>query len=172
VSGRVHLIHPSWGHITLVTTRSADFDHPDSYIKAIDAKGRVRWSADVDALYALAPAGVEPLYHSDAAVGASRDATGNIFFNYNPGRYNGVIVLRPTVGGFENFGSLPANGDYGARWYGAEVVDANHDGVFEVEDTEFCHPDCTARGNRIVTFAWNGREYAKASVRFDGGRAG
>jgi hypothetical protein len=167
ISGRVHLRHPAWGETTLVTTRSADPDHPDSYIKAIDDKGRVRWSSNVAGYEALAPAGVEP-NQTEPAVDSPQDATGNVFINYNPGRYNGVIVLRPTAADFENFGSLPASGDYAAPWYGADVVDRNHDGVFEIEETVYCHPECTARGDTIVTYSWNGRGYVKTSQRFDG----
>ena len=32
------------------------------------------------------------------------DATGNTFGTYNPGRYDGVLVLIPTADGFEDIG--------------------------------------------------------------------
>ncbi len=53
---------------------------------------------------------------------------GRIFIDYDPGRYNGVIILGPTVDGFEDFDALPPAGDYLGRFYYAEATDADRDG--------------------------------------------
>lgn len=45
------------------------------------------------------------------------DTQGRIFLDYSPGRYNGVIPLRPTTSGFDAFGTLPIADNGTGRFY-------------------------------------------------------
>ena len=92
------------------------------------------------------------------------DGLGHIFVSYDPGRLRGVIVLRPTDEGMEDFGTLVTEESclypYGGRFYGAEVADTNGDGILEIEHQfetgdESCPEGVLAAG----IFEWNGHDY-------------
>ena len=51
---------------------------------------------------------------------------------YNPGRYDGIVVLDPTKYGFEDFGSLPTSGESTGRFYGAHLTDVDGDRIYEI----------------------------------------
>jgi len=95
------------------------------------------------------------------------DAAGRSFFDWNPGRYNGGSVLAPTPDGFADFGTLPlssppADGiSYGVRFYFAEVVDSDGDGVYEIQQSGTdCYRDCAGGTIWTTIYAWNGTDFA------------
>jgi hypothetical protein len=92
ITGRVGFTHPTSGPSVLVTTLSATTDAREANIVVLDSAGTVRWHHRGGDWYELVPA--DP----------ARDKTGHFFLNYNPGRYNGVIVLNPTAGGLDAYG--------------------------------------------------------------------
>lgn len=150
VTGRVFFDHPNWGPSALLTTLSPEVNFRDANILVVDAAGKVRWRHRAGDWYELAPAEVP------------RDGTGNIFLNYNPGRYNGVIVLRPVPEGLLDFGSLPPEGDYQARFYYAVIVDRDGDGTFEIDKmSNDCDPDCAGGTISHTMFGWTGSDYAE-----------
>ncbi|GIE94457.1 hypothetical protein Ari01nite_19220 [Paractinoplanes rishiriensis] len=150
ISGRVEFRHPAWGPVTLVTTLARGDEKRDAAIAVLDAQRKVRWSHWGGDWYVLEPAA------------PATDSTGHLFLNYNPGRHNGVIILRPTAGGFEDLRTLPRPGDYSARFYGAEVLDADGDGRYEVETTaNDCNPSCAEGTVRRAVQRWNGTDYAE-----------
>ncbi len=155
-TGQLRIRHPAWGEMTVVTTvLQARVDgSPNSAIVAVDAAGNVRWRHDTGTERSFVPA--------RPAV----DKVGNIFVVYNPGRYDGVIVLRPVTAGFEDFKSLPSPDEYGPRFYGARVADVDRDGIFEILTTVYgCDPSCVDGQVQKRTYGWNGRDYVVRTQR-------
>ncbi|MDI3404098.1 hypothetical protein [Streptomyces cavernicola] len=95
------------------------------------------------------------------------DATKNTFVIYNPGRYNGVLVLVPDVGGFEDIGwSSPDSFYSGGKlaYYDARLVGPGKDGRYAIVKSEnSCNPSCAEGAIRSVTLHWNGHEYLPAA---------
>jgi hypothetical protein len=88
------------------------------------------------------------------------DAVGHIFLNYNPGRYNGVIVLDPIGGGFDDFHSLPTNGGLSGRFYSATATDTDDDGTYEIDRAvNDCRPSCASGSLTHTIYRWNGAAY-------------
>ena len=90
--------------------------------------------------------GTSPDHARCARVGRLRqpgpDSTGNTFITYNPGRYNGVLVLIPTAGGFEDIGWDDTGGStqhyYGKHaYYNAELLGPGPDGRGAISITVF-----------------------------------
>lgn len=152
ITGRIPFQHPAWGASSLITTLSLDQSNQESHIVVVDAANNIHWRYHNAALNdQLMPASDTP------------DKASNLFILYNPGRYDGIVVLRPTKDGFDNFETLPKPDDYNARFYYAKIVDTNSDGVLEIQkDTNDCNPSCGGGKITSATFAWNGSEYAQA----------
>ena len=75
------------------------------------------------------------------------DATGNTFVLYNPGKYDGVLVLIPNTGGFEDIGwdyAYPNQHFSGKHaYYYAELVGPGTAGEFTIRRSHNdCTPDC------------------------------
>jgi hypothetical protein len=156
-TGRVSFTHPTWGPVTLVTSFQA-FEPSDPYgssgegfITVSDAYGRTVWSHRTGDKYAW----YEMQLHQPAM-----DSTGRVFIDWNPGRYNGVTVLLPIAGGFEDHDTLPDIDSYNGRFYYADVVDVNADGVFEVaQHANDCRPSCAGGTITTQNFYWTGSGY-------------
>lgn len=152
ITGRISFQHPTWGASSLITTLSLDQSNQETHIVVTDGTNNIRWRYDNPALNdQLVPVSDTP------------DKAGNLFILYNPGRYDGIAVLRPTKNGFDNFETLPKPDDYNARFYYAKIVDTNSDGVLEIQkDTNDCNPSCGGGKKTSSTFAWNGTDYAQS----------
>jgi hypothetical protein len=158
-TGRVPFVHPEWGSSTLVTSmfgqerdQSGDLGPATKErVDVVDSDGNVRWSREfTDLGYSFAPL-ERPI-----------DSTGHIFIAYNPGRYDGVIVLAPTKVGFLDFGSLPPPGSYEGSFYSATVRDIDGDGAYEITmEMNDCEPSCAEGALRSVVLRWNGADYSE-----------
>lgn len=148
VTGTVEFEHPSWGSSTLVTLGPVPgtFDYA---MYVIDAFGDIVWDHEFGSpWYKLEP---------NAPV---TDSTGHLFIDFDPGRYNGIIVLKPIAGGFEDFDTLPPYGEYNTRFYYADAVDSDGDGVLDIEVSENdCDPSCAGGSVTSVTYRWDGTDY-------------
>ena len=149
VTGVVPLPHTKWGAATLVTTGTADgFDQQVQNMFVLDHSGSVQWRFREDSWWFLRPN--NPV----------TDKTGHVFLDYNPGRYNGLIVLAMTDHGVEDFQSLPKAGDVFGRFYGGGTADPHKTGTFQVlVSTNTCDPDCAAGNYVDTTYVWNGQDY-------------
>ena len=148
VTGTVYFEHPAYGRSVLITTMPTQVGASDAFITVIGADGKVRWRHRAGAWYRLAPA--------DPAI----DGTGHLFLNYDPGRYNGVIILRPSPQGFDTFDTLPPPGEYAQRFYSASLTDADRDGRYEVDSAiNDCNPDCAGGTINHTIYRWNGSGY-------------
>lgn len=149
--------HPTWGPAILETTQTSG-NGPVSITVFDKRTGLERWRYDNQLMYELKPTGFSDYINQTESV---VDDAGNIFIVYEPGRYYGVIVLRPTVNGFEDFGSLPPGDGYEGRWYSSRVDDIDNDGVNEVvESLNNCDPRCINTDNYTeVTSKWDGKTF-------------
>lgn len=161
----VRLTHPIWGPIRLITREKVPAPGPAS-ITVLDSDAKVKFSYRNEFMYSLKPSGLDAVASeygsSHSTPSAPIDAQGNIFIDFNPGRYNGVIVLRPAAGGLEDFGTLPPPPDgYRTDFYYAAVVDANGDGTYEIEKfSNDCTPSCATGRLTSVLHRWTGRGFA------------
>jgi hypothetical protein len=141
-------MHPTWGPSRLLTTKSSNESVVDANIVVLDERNVVQWQHWGGAWIEL------------SAATPPTDATDNLFLNYNPGRYNGVIVLRPIAGGFDDFGSLPEQGGYTSPFYSATLEDLNDDGIYEVvSQVNTCDPNCAEGRIERTVFRWDGTVY-------------
>uniref|UniRef100_A0AAU2VE04 Uncharacterized protein n=1 Tax=Streptomyces sp. NBC_00003 TaxID=2903608 RepID=A0AAU2VE04_9ACTN len=104
------------------------------------------------------------IYEKDLHFAAPEsDATKNTFVIYNPGRYDGVLVLVPDKDGFEDVGWSDEGTHYaGGRlvYYNARLVGPGGDGQYTIAKSgNSCNPSCADGSISKVMLHWNGREY-------------
>lgn len=141
VRGFADVDHPRWGKTRVFMTEvrgqvERDGGGANTYaLMAIDTDGRVRWRFDL-------PGDVQ----AGKAMKPVKDTSGNVFFETTQGGGESPIVLRPTMRGFEHFGTLAEDG--GSRFFGY-TRQLGDGGVFEFRPT---------RGGTV--YSWNGSTYA------------
>lgn len=89
------------------------------------------------------------------------DATGNTFITFNPGRYNGVLVLVPTDYGFADIG-WEYETHYQGRlaYYYAELFGPGADGRYTIrQSSNDCNPSCADGTTTDQILTWNGSDY-------------
>jgi hypothetical protein len=74
------------------------------------------------------------------------DATRNMFVTYNPGRYDGVLVLIPNADGFEDIGWDDKSGTHYMgkhAYYYAQLIGPNSSDVYTIRQSKNdCTPSC------------------------------
>lgn len=92
------------------------------------------------------------------------DASGNAFLIYNPGRYNGVTVLRPDPrGGIATLNTFWGDYEGQARFYNSRLLPLNRDGLYVIRHSEHgCDPSCAKGSTTSIDYQWNGMDYAPA----------
>ena len=142
-TGQASIKHPQWGTVTVRTvydeaTRRAAF--------VMHEGNKVIWATEFADL------------SSFALASPAQDSTGNVFINYNPGRHNGVIVLRPAAGeGFSVLAQPYGMIDPGALdFYNATLVGPFADGAYAIEhQSNDCTPSCSAGTISTTTWIWS-----------------
>ncbi|WP_344513801.1 hypothetical protein [Dactylosporangium maewongense] len=155
VKGQFAFLHPTWGVVTLVVALSPTGGaggYGSSDLIAFDAQRKVVWRKDYDRQW-----------ESVAFADPGMDATGNVFINFNPGRLNGVIILRPVAGGLKDFATLPdAESGYQERFYSARLVMDTAKGTYTVRsELNDCEPSCAEGTIHTTTYRYNGTDYVK-----------
>ena len=92
------------------------------------------------------------------------DSTGNAFITYNPGRYDGVLVLVPTADGFEDIGWDNKDIRYSGKraYYDAKLNGPGPDGRYTI--TQFsnnCEPSCAGGSVTSQVLHWDGHDYVR-----------
>jgi serine/threonine-protein kinase len=93
------------------------------------------------------------------------DATGNTFVLYNPGRYDGVLVLIPNTDGFENIDYQGYNGTnqhFSGKhaYYYAQLIGPGVDGDYTIrQSNNDCVPDCATGTITTQDLRWDGSDY-------------
>ncbi len=161
----IWFVHPAWGPVQMVTHRHSDDggDPGPAWLTVTDTSGAVRFSWENEHMRWFAPAGTRTSRTGEEDVRSPVDALGHVFFDYDPGRYNGVVVLVPTPAGLDDLGTLPPPpDDYAGRFYCGGSTDLDGDGVYEIVKPRFCECnavcDPDARGH---TFRWRGPDYVE-----------
>lgn len=171
VTGRIPLEHQRWGSIILASVGPSSGNAcPTRALFAVDATKNVVWDPGVGPglrpLELFAPAGAAGKasgYGSD--VPKPIDASGRIFFDWNPGRYNGVTVLAASTDGFSSFHSLPDKG-YDTKFYAADVTDVENDGVYEIRsESNDCEPDCASGTQAETIFRFSGSDFTPVPAK-------
>src|SRR5690606_32829875 len=158
ITGTAEYTHGS-GSGTLVTFGPADGPTLEVAAVMVATDGTVEWwGADHDTImYDYEPIG--------------QDASGNIFIHYNPGRYDGVQVIVPSLGD-ANAGAaadvvarMGGYGNYAPRYaqayYDAEVIDVDNDGIWEIRNfASICEPTCAQRTLTFEDYWLEGSIYA------------
>lgn len=146
---------PNLGAVRVFLVQRPGFDPSTGCVAAVTGSGRALATIDVD------------IYHNDLHfANPATDATGNTFVIYNPGRYDGVLVLVPSKDGFEDIGWRDPTDHYsGGRlaYYNARLDGPGEDGRYAiVQSGNSCNPDCASGSVSKVTLRWNGHEYLPA----------
>lgn len=147
ITGTTRIDHSRLGPLTVVTT-SVTEGPGEVAVTVIDANGRVVFTRKTE------------MYAWELAKPAT-DRSGNVFIRYNPGRYDGIFILRPTPDGFD-----AASGDYGdgSSWnfYYARLIGPGRDGLFTIEQSDNdCAPDCASGTVTTEMYHWDGARYSR-----------
>ncbi|MFE2212092.1 hypothetical protein ACFW93_08920 [Streptomyces canus] len=144
--------HPDLGAVRVFLVRRTDSNPLTGCIASVTSSGHVLKSIDVEVYE-------NELKFADPA----SDATKNTFVIYNPGRYDGVLVLVPDKDGYEDIGwSDPENHYTGGRlaYYNARLAGPGGDGQFKIVKSEnSCNPSCADGAITQFILHWNGNEY-------------
>jgi hypothetical protein len=146
VTGTMNFTHPTWGQVRIETYTERSFpvfsDSKSGYRIIDPSDGRLLHDKAInDMLYEL---GIE-----------SRSADGFMFITYNPGRYNGVIVLRATKDGIEDFGTDSFPRTYSGRFYNAKVQFGASSGFSIILSQNDCLPSCAAGTIKDTKFVYD-----------------
>ena len=158
VTGTTVIQHPAWGAITIVVCGKlgGTFETGINYagVLAVDNTGTVKWlkaSRDNHVMCELA----------DPAT----DASGNIFVLYNPGRNNGVMILRPTADSIEVLAdsySAYMEQTTPLYFYAAGLIGPGSDGLYQIaQSSNNCGLDCAPGIYPYTTYVWNGTTYVE-----------
>jgi len=187
LTAQSQIIHPVWGRVTAATL--VDPGGQVGYFVVVDAAGRLLWHVSMDVW-------TDESMRTDLKMARdgmsmptpAQDATGNVFFTYNPGRYNGVVVLRPDGDGFSHYmppvdtgvtaksavgGFTPlssgASLDYGSDgFYDAEIRGTNASGFYRIEQMmNDCNPDCAGGTESHYELSWDGGQYVAGVTYYD-----
>lgn len=145
VTGKATITHPTWGKVSVrsaldTATRRAAF--------VVHRGGTVLFAQEFTDLTAFTLAS------------PAQDATGNVFINYNPGRYNGIIVLRPNTSNFTVLAHSLDRLAEGLKFYEGALVGPGKDGRYMVETSvNDCTPHCATGTITKTLWAWNGKTY-------------
>lgn len=142
-TGFIEFDHPLWGHSTLTTYASPGKSAPytTAGYKVTDRNGNVVFDKTLGGLnaYVLQTVG--------------QDSNHNLYITYNPGRYPGIIVLKPTANGLEDFGTDSFPRTYNGRFYNA-VTSTESDGSYTIVlSRNDCDPSCA--GGTITSTKWH-----------------
>lgn len=155
VLDRRDIQHSNLGAVRVFLVQRADFEPSSGCVAAVGGSGRALTTIDVD-IYE------DELRFADPAT----DATGNTFVLYNPGRYDGVLVLVPSKDGFEDVDwSEPEEHYSGGRlaYYDARLEGPGEDGRYTIiKSSNSCSPSCAGGAISKVTLRWNGHAYLPA----------
>lgn len=147
--------HPDLGPVRVFLVRRSGSDGPAGCVAAVTGSGRALAPVEVDVNWSME----DPLRFAAPAT----DSTKNLFVVYNPGRYDGVLVLVPTADGFADIGWRSPDEHYsGGRFafYYARPVGPGKDGEYAiVHYIKGCDPSCAEGATAKVTLRWDGHDY-------------
>ncbi|WP_405724666.1 hypothetical protein OG885_01450 [Streptomyces sp. NBC_00028] len=144
--------HPDLGTVRVFLVRRADSNPLPGCVASVTGSGQVLKTLDVEVYE-------NELRFADPA----SDATKNTFVIYNPGRYDGVLILVPAKDGFEDIGWTDQENHYlGGKlaYYHARLAGPGGDSRYTiVRSANSCDPSCAEGATSKVTLHWNGRAY-------------
>lgn len=160
---RLGYLHPTLGPVT-ITLESGGFEVSwlqPSVRAVVNATGRevFRWQGAPNTFSTFWFAGLSP---GDSPAWPV-DGRGNVFFLWNPGRFEGLSFLTPTQDGFDSRGTLIPSGDW-AGFYLASLTDVDSDGKYEIDQGfQICEPTCADGIYYSYIWTWDGETYSGRS---------
>lgn len=143
VTGSVSFDHPAHGQVTLATCANGS-NGPAGWA-LFDSSGAVVAKHAHDSMWEFALA--NPV----------TDASGNYFIRYNPGRYDGVEIVRPATRGMT---VLHAYDTDGLQFYYADLMGPGADGKYSIKQwNNDCKPSCASGTITSEIYRWNGDRY-------------
>ncbi|MET9352614.1 hypothetical protein ABZY14_06260 [Streptomyces sp. NPDC006617] len=147
--------HPELGPVRVFLVQRPASAPPAGCVAAVTGSGRALAPVEVDANWSME----DPLRFAAPAT----DSTKNLFVIYNPGRYDGVLVLVPTADGFADIGWRSPDEYYsGGRFafYYARPVGPGKNGEYTiVQSIKGCDPSCAEGATAKVILRWDGHDY-------------
>lgn len=146
--------HPNLGTIRVfLVLRPSNEINAHGCVAAVTDKGRTLPTINVDVAGGA-------LHFANPAT----DSTGNSFVTYNPGRYDGVLVLVPTSNGFDDIGwNSDMSGTHYVghlAYYDAELQGPGPDGRYTIrQESNDCTPNCAKGTVTAKTLHWSGHDY-------------
>lgn len=148
VNSRFEFEHPAWGVVSILTTIGPD-NGPSAIVVSSETTGDVLWLDRSSSNYEYQLALDGP------------DGSGNIFVKYNPGRYDGIEVIRPTAEGMEVIHDDYSDSVEPPLFYSAALDTLSPGGAFDIEKIDWsCDPSCAEGKSTSTFFRWDGRTYA------------
>ncbi|MFT4298347.1 MAG: VWA domain-containing protein [Aeromicrobium sp.] len=156
VSDALTVRHPYLGELIVIAHRGGDdvYWENAAFISAFTPDGEEVWVSDPVSAYPSEDFGfAEP----------AADASGNLFAHFNPGRYDGTIVMRATPTGFEEVPqSRRDESGYLSEFYGSELIGPGADGLYVIRSaSNDCTPDCAGGEMTYVDYRWDGSAYVR-----------
>jgi hypothetical protein len=149
VIAREDVPHPSLGTVRLFLVLKSTSG---------PTQGCVIAAADTDKLVSAIPIDVSA--DSLSFANPVSDSTGNAFVKYNPGRYEGVLVLVPTQAGFEDIGWRVQHYSGKRAYYDAELSGPGPNGQYVIRaSNNNCEPNCAGGTITTVDLHWDGHDY-------------
>ena len=151
VKAQQDIHHPTLGTVRLFLLMDPSPGPHRDCVSAIASNGK-----------ALTPIQIDVAGNSLAFANPVTDATGNAFITYNPGRYDGILVLVPTADGFEDIGWDNNDTRYSGKraYYYAKLNGPGPDGRYTI--TQFnnnCEPSCAGGSVTSQVLHWDGHDY-------------
>lgn len=150
VKAQQDIHHPALGTVRLFLLMNPNPGPQQDCVSAVASNGKVLTPVPIDVNGKLAFA--NPV----------TDSTGNAFITYNPGRYDGVLVLVPTADGFEDIGWDSRNTHYSGKraYYDAKLTGPGPDGRYTItQSNNNCEPSCAGGTVTSQVLHWDGHDY-------------
>lgn len=150
------LLHPTLGELTLVVAQEFH-GRSTGWVQVLDARGNPILDAEIVDIETLHPLGQRP---DGTGSFKTQDRDGHVFVVYNPGRYEGTIVLVPTAEGYDDLGTLDFDDASTNRFYSVSPIDGDGDGAYELEEAiNDCEPTCAEGTVHLTVLRWDGTDY-------------
>lgn len=152
-SGSMDFQHPAWGAVTLRAFAPETPPGPAG-VAVVSEAGETLW-------HLTGSQAEQPQYEWSIARPAI-DANGLIFLTYNPGRYDGVAVLRPSEAGMDVI-AWPYDVPGSQSFYNAQIDGPDQQGGHAIiQWTQDCNPTCATGELTAERLTWDGTGFSPA----------
>lgn len=157
-SGSMEFQHPGWGTVTL-RAFAPETPPGTAGVAVVSSTGETLW-------HLPASQAEQPQYEWSITT-AAVDTDGLIFLTYNPGRYDGVAVLRPSQAGMDVL-AWPYDVPGSQSFYNAQIDGPDQGGRHAIiQWTQDCNPSCATGQLTAERLTWDGTRFSPAQSPLD-----